>query len=198
MALTPVANIAALDELTAQGPVVLGFFGQFSQASQQAQPAFEAFGAEEHEHPVALIDVGVLKGAHKRWAVAAVPTVLLVDGEQILRKVEGSQSADHYKKALFHRGGLVSQKGDKDAPRQKPVELYVGAHCPWCTKAEQYLKQHGIQFREIDVSQSAGAAAELQAKSGRTGVPQLNIGGTWVVGFDRPQIDKLLNISPNS
>lgn len=198
MALTPVPDIAALDSLLAQGPIVLGFFGQFSATSQEAQPEFEAFAAEQHEHPVALVDVGQLKGAHKRWGVAAVPTVLLVDGAQILRKVEGKQSAEHYKRALFHHGALVSQKGDKDAPRQKSVELYVGAHCPWCTKAEQYLKQHGIQFREIDVSQDANAAAELQRRSGRTGVPQLNIGGTWIVGFDRPQIDKLLNISPNS
>ena len=195
MALTPVDSAATLDTLVAQGPIVLGFFGAFSQTAQATQPDFEAFGAEEHEHPVALVDLAVVKGAHKRWGVAAVPTVLLVDGDQILRKVEGKQSAEHYKRALFHHGGLGSQNPDKDAPRQKSVELYVGAHCPWCTKAEQYLKQHGIRFREIDVSQDANAATELQRRSGRTGVPQLNIGGTWVVGFDRPQIDKLLNIN---
>ncbi|MBN2798536.1 MAG: hypothetical protein JXX28_05255 [Deltaproteobacteria bacterium] len=174
-------------------PVVIGFFGAFSAAATAAQPAFEAFAAEETEHRVLLVDVGVVKGAHKAFGVTTVPTVILAKGTEVLRQVVGPQTPDYYRKALFFTG-IARAAAAGEAP-QKRVTLYVSSSCPWCTRARDYLKRRQVRFSEINVSLDPNAATELQRKSGQTGVPQLDIGGQWVVGFNQPKINELLGLS---
>jgi len=36
------------------------------------------------------------------------------------------------------------------------------------------------------------ANPDIQSKTGQTGVPVIKIGGRWIVGFDKGQIDKEL------
>jgi len=74
------------------------------------------------------------------------------------------------------------------------VTVYTGASCPWCTRVKNYLRQHGVNFREIDISRDQQAAMRLVAKTGQTGVPQLDINGHYVVGFDQARIDALLGL----
>ena len=73
--------------------------------------------------------------------------------------------------------------------------LYVGDACPWCAKARNYLRQRGVPFREVNVSRDERMANELVKRSGNRGVPQLDIDGNWIVGFNRPKIDSLLGLS---
>ncbi len=78
---------------------------------------------------------------------------------------------------------------------QLTVILFGTPTCSWCRKVKDYLKQNGISYKDIDISKDANAAADMIRKSGQQGVPQLWIGGSAVVGFDRNKIDKLLNIN---
>lgn len=194
MALEHVSAIETLSGDLGDKPVVIGFFGAFSAAAVAAQPAFEAFAAQESAHRVLLVDVGAIKGAHKLFGVTTVPTVILTKGHDVQRKVEGTQTAEFYQKALFFSGPVRSATG-ADAPKQKPVTLYVSSSCPWCTRARDYLKRRAVRFSEINVSLDPNAASELQRKSGQTGVPQLDIGGQWVVGFNQPKINEILGLS---
>ncbi len=66
--------------------------------------------------------------------------------------------------------------------------------CSWCRKVKDYLAANGYNYKYIDVSKDAQALRNMQGKSGQTGVPQLWINHTAVVGFDRQKIDRLLNI----
>jgi glutaredoxin-like YruB-family protein len=78
---------------------------------------------------------------------------------------------------------------------EKPkVKVYSTPFCPWCVKAKDFLKEHDVEFEEIDVSQDHDAAHHMIEKSGQSGVPVIEIDGKFVVGFDRARIVELLDI----
>ena len=58
----------------------------------------------------------------------------------------------------------------------------------------EFLKEHNIEFEEIDVSKDEKARDEMIKKSGRLEAPIIEIDGQIVVGFDKEKICKLLNI----
>jgi len=72
------------------------------------------------------------------------------------------------------------------------VLLFSTSTCSWCRRAKRYLKEHGVPFKEINIERDADAARDIVRKTGQRGVPVIKIGGRWIVGFDREQIDKEL------
>lgn len=74
------------------------------------------------------------------------------------------------------------------------VKVYSTPNCPWCHKAKEFLKEHKIDFVDIDVSTDRRAALEMVEKSGQMGVPVINIDGQIIVGFDKEKIKNLLKI----
>ncbi|MCD6344463.1 MAG: glutaredoxin family protein [Anaerolineae bacterium] len=79
----------------------------------------------------------------------------------------------------------------KKAPR---VIVFSTPTCPHCRSAKRYLQQHNIRFKDVDVSRDARAARDMVRRSGRQGVPQIEINGRIVVGFNRAKIDRLLGL----
>jgi glutaredoxin 3 len=57
--------------------------------------------------------------------------------------------------------------------------------------AKEFLSQKGVPYTEKDVSRDPRAASELQ-QLGQRGVPVIMVDGHMVVGFDRPQLERLL------
>jgi glutaredoxin 3 len=53
---------------------------------------------------------------------------------------------------------------------------------------KDFLKERGVEFREINVGANQKAAMEMVNKSGRMGVPQVEIAGRMIVGFDEQAI----------
>lgn len=79
--------------------------------------------------------------------------------------------------------------------REHPrVVVFTSPTCTYCRGVKSYLRQQRIRFKEVDVSRDQRAARDLVRKTGQMGVPVVLIGGRPVVGFNRPQIDKLLGI----
>lgn len=66
--------------------------------------------------------------------------------------------------------------------------------CPWCQRAKSYLRSRGVAFREVDVARDPKAADDLVRRTGRVGVPVIEIDGRPVIGFDQAQIDRLLGL----
>ena len=54
--------------------------------------------------------------------------------------------------------------------------------------------QHQVSYREINVAADTSAAEAMVRKSGQQGVPQTEINGQMIVGFDKPRINQLLEI----
>ncbi len=72
--------------------------------------------------------------------------------------------------------------------------VYSTQACPWCHRAKDFLREHNIEFEDKDVAEDLAARSELLQKSGRMGVPVLDIDGTIIVGFDQQAIEKALNL----
>ena len=72
------------------------------------------------------------------------------------------------------------------------VLLFSTSTCSWCRRAKRYFKERGVPFKEINVECDADAARDIVRKTGQTGVPVIKVGGRWIVGFDKGQIDKEL------
>jgi glutaredoxin 3 len=65
------------------------------------------------------------------------------------------------------------------------VLMYCTAVCPYCVRAEQLLKQRGVDaIDKIRVDLEPERRAEMVARTGRRTVPQIYIGDTHVGGFD--------------
>ena len=74
------------------------------------------------------------------------------------------------------------------------VKVYSTPVCPYCYALKDFLREHKIEFEDIDVSTDQQAAEEMIRKSGQMGVPVTEIDGEIVVGFDKEKLEKLLNI----
>lgn len=72
------------------------------------------------------------------------------------------------------------------------VKVYSAPTCPWCSKVKSYLVRKGVEFIDIDISSNREAAVEMVDKTKQMGVPVVQIGSEYVVGFDPARIDELL------
>ena len=175
------------------GQTVLGFFGDFSEAARKARPEFERFCAAHPALRAVLVDVGQVKGVHPRFGVAAVPTVVLVERGRAVRRAVGVQGAEALARALLGEPAHVTA----GAPARKAghrVTVFTTPSCSWCTRTKAYLRQHAVDFREVDVARDEQGMQRMVARSGQMGVPQLDIDGRMVVGFDKARIDQLLGL----
>ena len=74
------------------------------------------------------------------------------------------------------------------------IKVFSTPTCPYCVTLKEFIKQHGFEFEDIDVSKDDKAREEMVQKSGQMGVPVVEIDGKIIIGFDKAKICKLLNI----
>jgi glutaredoxin-like YruB-family protein len=174
-------------------PVVVGFFADFSGASQKTRPELDSYAKRHPDQQVFAVDVAELKDLPSRFGVDEVPTVLLFSGGRVLQALVGAQDSAYYEDALTQSYAAATYAGKPGAAHR--VIVYTTDTCPWCVRVKTYLRQSKVSFSEINVSRDMQAAKRMSAKSGQHGVPQLDIDGQMIVGFDRVRINALLGIS---
>jgi len=76
----------------------------------------------------------------------------------------------------------------------KNVVIYSTPSCHFCHMAKDYFKANKIAYTEYDVASNLEKRKEMIDKSGQMGVPVIVIGDELIVGFDRPQIAKILGL----
>jgi glutaredoxin 3 len=72
------------------------------------------------------------------------------------------------------------------------IKVYSTPTCPYCHMLKEFLKEKDVEFEDIDVAADQEAAMHMVEKSGQMGVPQTEINGKMIIGFDRPAIEKEL------
>ncbi len=78
--------------------------------------------------------------------------------------------------------------------QQPQVVVFTTPTCSWCKKTKQYLIDHRIRFKEVDISKDEQAAKDLVRKTNQMGVPVTLINSRPIVGFNKSEINRLLNI----
>jgi glutaredoxin-like YruB-family protein len=147
---------------------------------------------ENDDIKVFTADVATVRDIHEKYGIKSVPTLLAFEKDQYQNVVKGCNNPDFYR-AFFESTAYAAEDGD--GPRQPSVTVYSTPTCSWCTTLKTHLRKHKIRFTDVDVSQDPSMAEELVRKSGQQGVPQTEIDGEIIVGFDKTRINKLLNIN---
>lgn len=139
-------------------------------------------------------NVAQVRDIHPVYNISSVPTLLeFVQGE-FKNVVKGCNPPDYYKAYIETSLFSASAPAEGETP-QKSVTVYTTPTCTWCNALKAHLRKHGIRFTEVDVASNPTAAEEMVNKSGQRGVPQADIDGEIIVGFDKVRINKLLGIN---
>ncbi len=139
-----------------------------------------------------VLDVTKVTDIHAGLGVTTAPSLVQFEGKLLKNIIKGCQTMEYYK-GVFNQSLFVARREDGEKP-VKRVTVYSTPTCSWCNTLKGYLRQHSIYFRDIDVSKDQGAAEEMVRRSGQRGVPQTDINGEIIVGFNKSRINELLNI----
>lgn len=72
------------------------------------------------------------------------------------------------------------------------ITVYTTTQCPYCTMLKGFLSQKDIPFEEVNVENDPIIMQRLVNETGQMGVPQTEINGKWVIGYDPESILKAL------
>jgi glutaredoxin-like YruB-family protein len=72
------------------------------------------------------------------------------------------------------------------------VKVYSTPSCHLCHEVKKFLKERGVEFEDINLVGNYTAFKEMMAKSGKRGVPQIEINGKMIVGFDKAALEQEL------
>jgi glutaredoxin len=62
----------------------------------------------------------------------------------------------------------------------EPITMYSTRWCPDCRRAKTFLKERGVEFREVDIEEDPSAEEiVIKANNGRRKVPTLEVGGRY-------------------
>lgn len=75
----------------------------------------------------------------------------------------------------------------------KKVIVYSTPTCGHCVSVKKYLKDKGIDYKDINVAEDEQARSEMIEKTGRMAVPVVLVDEHVVVGFDKTKLDQLLS-----
>ncbi len=141
---------------------------------------------------VFLADVTKVRDIHTVYNISSAPSLLEFNKDSYINVVKGCQD-DKYYSALFE-DAIYTAQAKKEGKKAKSVIVYSTPTCSWCTTLKSYLKNNNIRFRDIDVSKDQKAAEAMVKKSGQQGVPQMEVNGQIIVGFDKTKINQMLEI----
>jgi mycoredoxin len=81
-----------------------------------------------------------------------------------------------------------------------PITMYTTRWCHDCWRVKSFLKQRGIQYREINIEEDEAAEAiVLEANNGKRKVPTLRIGERYLAcsPFNAVELASELNVPLN-
>ncbi len=168
----------------------------YKKGSEQSDCAYKNFVDSEDEKKNRVLlnaDVNSVRDIHTEYKITSVPTLLSFEKSELKNIVKGCYQPEQFN-AIFEKSSYISS-GSGEGKTQKSVTVYSTPTCSWCTVIKRHLQENGIRYREVDVSADQKAAEEMVKKSGQQGVPQTDINGQIVVGFDKTRINSLLGIN---
>ena len=137
-------------------------------------------------------NVSKVHDIHPQFGVTSAPTLLEFVNGKFHKTIKGCHKPDFYK-SVFEDNIFKATKNE-GTETQKRVIVYSTPSCPHCNTLKSHLRRHNIHFQDIDVSKDQQKAQDLVKKTGQQGVPQTEINGQFVTGFNKTKINELLGI----
>ncbi len=137
-------------------------------------------------------DVSTVKDIHPVYGITTVPSLLTFTDGRLTGIVKGCQESDYY--SAMTENALYRSSATREGEPARRVTVYSTPTCSWCNTLKSWLRQNKIQYTDIDVSRDQHAAEELVKRTGQQGVPQTDINGEVVVGFNQPRLKELLGL----
>jgi len=66
----------------------------------------------------------------------------------------------------------------------RQIIVYSAAVCGDCQLLKAFMDGNGIQYETRDIRENPAHVEELEAQTGKLGVPYLQIDGEWICGYD--------------
>lgn len=147
--------------------------------------------AGDKTNTILSADVNEVRDIHIKLQVTSAPSLVVFYQGKVQNIIKGCQTKSAYESILSGKeiGSLSTAE-----KKTKQVTVYTTPTCSWCTTLKTYLNEQLISYREINVASDTAAAERMVRKSGQQGVPQTEIGGQMIVGFDKNRINQLLQI----
>jgi glutaredoxin-like YruB-family protein len=189
-------SIGSLKELRSEirgnKKVYLLLYNKGSEQSDCALQNLEATITEDEDFIVLTADVTFVRDIHPEFGVKTAPSLLEFESGEFKNIIKGCNKPEVLK-ALFDEAVYMARM-EKEGKIMKRVTVYSTPACTWCTTLKSYLNKNKIRYSDVDISRDPNAARDLQNRTGQTGVPQTEINGEWVVGFDQKKLNELLEI----
>lgn len=163
-----------------------------SDQSRCAMENLQQVGTDLEDLRVLTADVQNVRDIHPVYGIQTVPALMeFVQGE-FRNVIKGCQQPGVLKN-IFEEAVYIARM-EREGKTVKQVTVYSTPSCSWCNTLKNYLRKNKIRFSDVDVSKDEQAARDLVNRTGQQGVPQTEINGQWVVGFDQKRLDQLLEI----
>lgn len=79
----------------------------------------------------------------------------------------------------------------RDHSQRVDITVYTTSTCPYCARAMDWLRRHGVRWQECNVETSARCRQDF-VEQGSPGVPLLRAGNLWHLGFHAPWLAEAL------
>lgn len=168
----------------------------YKKGSEQSDCAIDSFRkatVQPGKSVLCFADVNEVRDIHPEFKITSVPSLLHFENGKLKNVVKGCHRPEQFK-VIFEKSVFVAVAGG-EKKKQKNVTVYTTPTCSWCTTIKRHLDENNIRYREINVAADQKAAEAMVRKSGQQGVPQTEINGQIVVGFDKTKINSLLEIN---
>jgi len=175
------------------GKSLLFFYKTDSEQSTCALKNLEYAIRKNDSLNIFTIDVKEVTDVHSLYGVNSVPSLVLVESGKSQGIVKGCHDPAFYLSLARGEGMTAALQPGTVKPARR-VTVYSTPTCTWCNTLKTWLNKNNIRFTDIDISADQRAADELVKRSGQQGVPQTDINGRIVVGFDQNRLKELLEI----
>ncbi len=188
-------TVKSYEELEAgMKPLERAFLLLYKSGAEQSDCALSRISqlTEGENDALFMADVNEVRDIHPRLNVTTAPSLVVFQQGRVVNIYKGCQTGAAYESIISGReiGSIRHEEGKK----AKQVTVYTTPTCSWCRTLKTYLDSHQVRYREINVASDTAAAEAMVRKSGQQGVPQTDINGQMIVGFDKARINQLLEI----
>lgn len=167
----------------------------YKSGSEQSECAFrnvESIIETTSDSPLFAADVASVRDIHTQYGIQSVPSLLVFEKASLVSVIKGCHESDFYKALIDN--AVFQSRAKAEGKEIKRVTVYSTPSCSWCSTLKSWLRKNNIPFTDVDVSRDQSAAEAMVRRSGQQGVPQTEINGQIVVGFDQTRLKQLLGI----